>query len=53
MLYLECGGDTERTERTLGLFQEHGILPYDFAGLSYYPYWSGDYPTDTLRFYVE
>lgn len=43
MLHVETGGNMERTEAFFQMLAEYGIQEYDLIGLSYYPYWAGDY----------
>lgn len=43
MLHLETGGNLEKTESFFQMLQDYGIRHYDAIGLSYYPYWAGDY----------
>ena len=43
MLHTESGGNVESTEKFFQMLQEYGIKGYDVIGLSYYPYWAGDY----------
>lgn len=43
MLHAESGGNVEGTEHFFQMLQNYGITDYDVIGLSYYPYWAGDY----------
>ena len=43
MIHIECGADKERTEAFFDKLYENGIMDFDYVGLSYYPYWSGEY----------
>lgn len=43
MLHTETGGNTEGTEVFFAALEANGIKKYDVIGLSYYPYWAGNY----------
>lgn len=43
MLHVECGADTKRTEQFFSELYKEGLREFDYIGLSYYPYWAGDY----------
>ena len=43
MLHVECGADTKRTEQFFTELYKEGLREFDYIGLSYYPYWAGDY----------
>lgn len=43
MIHIECGGDLGRTDAFFQTIHENGIDDFDYIGLSYYPYWAGDY----------
>lgn len=43
MIHIETGGNVEKTESFFQMLQDFGIKHYDVIGLSYYPYWAGDY----------
>ena len=51
MLHTETGGNVADTERFFDALQQHGLKDYDIVGLSYYPYWAGDYTklVDNMR----
>ncbi len=44
MLHIESGGNTEKTEEFFTVLEANGLKEYDIIGLSYYPYWAGEYP---------
>ena len=44
MIHIECGADKERTEAFFSKLYENGLMDFDYVGLSYYPYWAGEYP---------
>ena len=43
MIHLECGGDQPRCRHFFEMLEKNGVTDYDVIGLSYYPYWAGDY----------
>jgi len=43
MIHIETGGNVEKTESFFQMLNDFGINHYDVIGLSYYPYWAGDY----------
>ncbi len=43
MLHTESGGNVGGTEHFFQMLKDNGISDYDYIGLSYYPYWAGDY----------
>lgn len=43
MLHIEGGGNVNGTENFFKLLEDNRINYYDYIGLSYYPYWAGDY----------
>ena len=51
MLHIECGADRERSEEFFTQLYNEGISDFDYIGLSYYPYWSGEYKllTENMR----
>lgn len=43
MIHVEYGADKEMTEKFFTLLHDNHVDDYDFIGLSYYPYWAGEY----------
>lgn len=43
MLHVESGGNAETTETFFIMLGDYGLKHYDMIGLSYYPYWAGNY----------
>ncbi len=51
MLHTESGGNVSGTQNFFEMLRNNGIKDYDVIGLSYYPYWAGDYQNliDNMR----
>lgn len=43
MIHVQDGGSVDKTERFFTLITENGVTDYDIIGLSYYPYWHGNF----------
>lgn len=43
MLHVECGGEVKQTEDFFDELKKNGLKDFDVIGLSYYPYWAGEY----------
>lgn len=43
MLHVESGGNAEATQNFFMMLNDYGLKHYDMVGLSYYPYWAGNY----------